>query len=42
MKILGRVGIAPIVGNMIENGLRWIEHVERKSLNYVVRRVDQM
>lgn len=34
--------IAPIVEKMVENTLRWFEHVERKSVDSVVRRVDQM
>lgn len=31
-----------IVKMMVENRLRWFEHVEKRSVNYVVRRVDQM
>jgi len=35
-----RVGVAPIVENMKENWLRWFGHVEKRPLDYVVRRVD--
>ena len=31
-----------IVEKMVENRLRWFEHVERKTINFVVRRVDRM
>jgi len=27
---------------MVENRLRWFGHVERKPVDFVVRRVDQM
>ncbi|KAH1191322.1 tRNA pseudouridine(38/39) synthase [Glycine max] len=37
-----RVGVAPIVEKMVENRLRWFGHVERRSVDSVVRRVDQM
>ncbi|KAL5150901.1 Mediator of DNA damage checkpoint protein 1 [Glycine soja] len=37
-----RVGIAPIVEKMVENRLRWFGHVERRPVDSVVRRVDQM
>ncbi|KAH1238778.1 LINE-1 retrotransposable element ORF2 protein [Glycine max] len=37
-----RVGVAPIVENMVENRLRWFGHVERRPVDSVVRRVDQM
>jgi len=37
-----RMGVAPIVEKLIENRLRWFEHVERMSVDAVVRRVDQM
>ncbi|KAH1188137.1 hypothetical protein GmHk_U059979 [Glycine max] len=36
-----RVG-APIVEKMVENRLRWFGHVERRPVDSVVRRVDQM
>jgi len=36
-----RVGVAPIVEKMVENRLRWL-HVERRPIDVVVRRVDQM
>ncbi|KAH1227435.1 Myosin-11 [Glycine max] len=37
-----RVGVTPIVEKMVENRLRWFGHVERKPVDSVVRRVDQM
>lgn len=35
------VGVTPVIQKMVENRLRWFKHVERRSLNYVVRRVNQ-
>ncbi|RZC31475.1 Pentatricopeptide repeat-containing protein [Glycine soja] len=37
-----RVRVAPIVEKMVENRLRWFGHVERRPVDSVVRRVDQM
>ncbi|KAH1202220.1 NADH dehydrogenase [ubiquinone] 1 beta subcomplex subunit 8, mitochondrial [Glycine max] len=37
-----RVGVAPIVEKMVENRLRWFGYVERRPVDSVVRRVDQM
>ncbi|KAL5141766.1 Metal tolerance protein 6 [Glycine soja] len=37
-----RVGVAPIVEKMVENRLKWFGHVERRPVDSVVRRVDQM
>jgi hypothetical protein len=37
-----RVGIAPIVEKMMETKVRWFEYVERKPVNSVVTRLDQM
>ncbi|KAH1193222.1 Craniofacial development protein 2 [Glycine max] len=37
-----RVGVAPIVEKMVENRLRWFGHVERRPVDSVVRREDQM
>ncbi|KAL5157078.1 Outer envelope protein 64, mitochondrial [Glycine soja] len=37
-----RVGVAPIVEKVVENRLRWFGHVERRPVDSVVRRVDQM
>ncbi|KAH1202758.1 Craniofacial development protein 2 [Glycine max] len=37
-----RVGVVPIVEKMVENRLRWFGHVERRPVDSVVRRVDQM
>ena len=34
--------VEPIVETMVENRLTWFEHVERRLVNAVVRRVDQM
>ena len=31
-----------IVEKMVENRLRWFEHLERRHVDSVVRRVDQM
>jgi len=36
------VEVAPIVEKSVENRLRWFGHVERKPVDAVVRRVDQM
>ena len=33
---------APIVEKLVENRLRWFGHVERRPMDAVVRRVDQM
>jgi hypothetical protein len=37
-----RVGVTPIVEKLVENRLRWFGHVERRPVDAVVRRVDQM
>ncbi|RZB42155.1 Ganglioside-induced differentiation-associated protein 2 [Glycine soja] len=37
-----RVGVVPIVEKMVENRLRWFGHVERRPVDSVVRKVDQM
>jgi len=37
-----RVEVAPIVEKTVENRLRWFGHVERRHVDVVVRRVDQM
>jgi len=42
MTPLERVGVAPIVEKLVENKLRWFGHVERRLIDAVVRRVDQM
>lgn len=36
------IGVAPILEKIVENILKWFLHVERISVNFVVRRVDQM
>ena len=37
-----RVGVAPIVKKLVENRLQWFGPVERRPVDAVVRRVDQM
>jgi len=37
-----RVGVALIVEKLVENRLRWFGHVERRPVDAVIRRVDQM
>jgi len=37
-----RVGVAPMVEKMVETRLRWFGNVERRPVDFVVRRVDQM
>jgi hypothetical protein len=37
-----RVRVAPIIEKLVENRLRWFRHVERRPVDAVVRRVDQM
>jgi hypothetical protein len=39
---LESVGVAPIVEKMMRTWFRWFEHVERRPLYYVVRRVHRM
>jgi hypothetical protein len=34
--------VAPIVEKMVETGLKWFGHVERRPVDVLVRRVDQM
>jgi hypothetical protein len=36
------IGVTPIVEKMVETRLRWFRHVERRLVDSVVRRVDQM
>jgi len=36
-----RVGITPIIEKMAETRLRWFGYVERRHLDFVVRRVNQ-
>jgi len=40
--IIEIVRVTTIVQNIVENMLRWFVHVERKRVDYVVRRVDQI
>jgi len=42
MTPLESVGVAPIVEKMVENRLRRFGHVERRPVDAIVRRVDQM
>jgi len=37
-----RIGVALIVQKTVEIKLRWFEHAERRHVDFVVRRVDQM
>jgi len=37
-----RVGVTLIVEKLVENRLRWFENGERKLVDVVIRRVDQM
>lgn len=37
-----RFGVTPIVKMMVENRLRWFELVEKRLVDVVVQRVDQM
>jgi len=37
-----QVGVAPIVEKLVENRLRWFGHIERRPVEAVVRRVDQV
>lgn len=36
------VGVTSILEKMVTNRFRWFGHVERRSVNFMVRRVDQM
>lgn len=40
IKILKSARVAPIVEKLVENKLRWFGYVERRPVNFVVRRVD--
>jgi len=42
MTTLERFWVAPIVEKMVETRLRWFEHVERRPVDSVGRRGDQM
>jgi len=35
-------GVTSIVKKLVENRLRWFRHVERRPVDVVVRRIDQM
>jgi len=41
-RIRNRVGFAPIVEKMVEIWFKWFGHVQRRLVNYVVKRVDRM
>lgn len=41
MRILERIRVTPMVEKMVENKFRGFKHVERKDLDFVVRRIDQ-
>ena len=36
------VGVAPIIEKLVETHLRWLRHVQRRSLEALACRVDQM
>jgi len=36
------VGVTPIVEKLVENRFGWFGHIERRPVDVVVRRVDQM
>jgi hypothetical protein len=40
--MIKRVGVASTIEKMVENKFRWFKHVERRLINFVVKRVDQM
>ncbi|KEH34515.1 hypothetical protein MTR_3g467660 [Medicago truncatula] len=42
MTPLEKVGVAPIVEKMVGNRLRWFGHVERRLVDVVLERIDQM
>jgi hypothetical protein len=35
-----RIGVASMLEKMVETRLRWFGHVERRNVDFVVRRVD--
>lgn len=37
-----RVGVALTIEKMVETRLKWFGHVERRPLDYLVKRVDQI
>jgi hypothetical protein len=41
MRILERIRVTPMVEKMVENKFRGFKHVERRDLDFVVRRIDQ-
>jgi len=40
MVIRERIGVAPLEDKLRETGLRWFEHVKRRSVNASVRRCE--
>lgn len=40
MTIIESVGVAPIAERMMKNRPRWLGRVERKAVDYFIRRVD--
>lgn len=42
MTILESIGITSIIVKMVENMFRWFGHVERRPVDSVVRRVNQI
>lgn len=39
---MNSVGVAPTIEKMVETRFRWFEHVERRLVDYVVRKSDQI
>lgn len=42
MIILYSIVVAPTIKKMVENRLRWLVHIDRRHVDYVISRVDQM
>jgi hypothetical protein len=40
MTTLEKIGVASIVEKMVETRLRWFGHIDRRTVDFVVRRVD--
>ena len=36
-----RIGVVPITEKLVENRLRWFDHIQRRPINASVRRVDE-
>ena len=42
MNIREKVGVAPFVEKMVESHLRWVEHVQTRPIEALIRGVNQM